>query len=572
MDGISDLQILVANQRREFMAASAAESDLDLAFRLQMEEAFSASAAICPSATASATSTATAFASASTTSTAIATESASAAAVSTDADLYHALDLQSIALDIYEQELRDAELSRVELRRVTEELRIRANDERLAREIHDMPDEEWDEYGDNVERPIELLGADEDLPFQLYFKGMTANDLVRGKLVKIAGIGVAVCDPKGELLLKIQKPVSAAGHEVVETEALIEGLNAIVELGIKNVSVYFEFMTLFNHVTGKWKVKQQKLVNLIDQVQLIQRKLDKCQMFLLPRCNLRFVFKLVREVIDSQITKCENSAQAKGKSIAMENCSICLEVTDCSQMFSILGCGHRFCFSCMRQHVEVKLRQGMLPGCPHLGCSIMLDVECCRTFVPPRLLEIMCQRIKEGSIPPNEKVYCPYPRCSALMSTSEAIPLQLYSTSKPNTRDNYGLTKCIKCGGYFCINCKVPWHDTMSCYEYKRSNPHLRTEDVRLQSLAKQKLWRQCEKCNHMIELAEGCFHMTCRCGYEFCYTCGAEWRNKKATCACPLWTEQNIWFEDPEEESEDDEYYAEDGPDQYYEEDVYEF
>ncbi|KAK8926542.1 hypothetical protein KSP39_PZI018495 [Platanthera zijinensis] len=559
MDGSTDLEFLVANQRREYMAASTAESDLELAFRLQMEEAIAASASVSPSACTSISASATASSSATSPAAASANTSYSTAAP-TVADLSHALDLQSIELGIYQQELRDAELSRIEIRRVTEELRIRANDERLAREIHDMPDEEWGEYGDNIERPIELVSADEELPFQLYFKGMTASDLVGGELVQIAGIGVAVCDPKGELLLKIQKPVTAAGanHEVVEAKALIEGLNAIVELGIKNANVYFEFKPLYNHVIGKWKVKQQKVVNFIDQVQLLQSKLDKCQMFLLPRCNVRFVFKLVREVIDSQITKCENSVNAKGKNIVMENCSICLEVTDFSQMFSILGCGHRFCFSCMRQHVEVKLRQGMLPGCPHLGCCIILDVESCRTFVAPRVLEIMCQRIKESSIPPNEKVYCPYPRCSALMSTSEAIPLQLYSTSKPNTRDNYGLTKCIKCCGYFCINCKVPWHDTLSCYEYKRSNPHLRTGDVRLQSLAKQKLWRQCEKCNHMIELAEGCFHMTCRCGYEFCYTCGTEWRNKKATCACPLWTEQNIWFEDPEEESDDD-YYEED-------------
>ncbi|GJU92048.1 reverse transcriptase domain-containing protein [Tanacetum coccineum] len=30
-------------------------------------------------------------------------------------------------------------------------------------------------------------------------------------------------------------------------------------------------------------------------------------------------------------------------------------------------------------------------------------------------------------------------------------------------------------------------------------------------------------------------------CGYEFCYTCAAEWKNKKATCSSPLWDEGNI-------------------------------
>ncbi|KAL6967336.1 hypothetical protein U1Q18_033144 [Sarracenia purpurea var. burkii] len=31
-------------------------------------------------------------------------------------------------------------------------------------------------------------------------------------------------------------------------------------------------------------------------------------------------------------------------------------------------------------------------------------------------------------------------------------------------------------------------------------------------------------------------------CGYQFCYICGAEWKNKKATCACPLWDERRIF------------------------------
>ncbi|KAL6011085.1 hypothetical protein ACLOJK_001529 [Asimina triloba] len=59
---------------------------------------------------------------------------------------------------------------------------------------------------------------------------------------------------------------------------------------------------------------------------------------------------------------------------------------------------------------------------------------------------------------------------------------------------------------------------------------------------------------------------MGVKCGYEFCYTCGAEWKNKKATCSCPLWNEENIWRDrdddDDEEESDygsEEEYYGSD-------------
>lgn len=61
------------------------------------------------------------------------------------------------------------------------------------------------------------------------------------------------------------------------------------------------------------------------------------------------------------------------------------------------------------------------------------------------------------------------------------------------------------------------------------------------------------------------------RCGYEFCYTCGAEWKNKAATCACPLWDEEHIMDDSDEElfdeefdEDEDEENYESDSDDYY--------
>ncbi|XP_008225820.1 PREDICTED: probable protein ariadne-2 [Prunus mume] len=104
-----------------------------------------------------------------------------------------------------------------------------------------------------------------------------------------------------------------------------------------------------------------------------------------------------------------------------------------------------------------------------------------------------------------------------------------------------GGRKCMKCHHLFCINCKVPWHYDMSCYDYRRSETYSLAEGQLLKSLAMKKLWRQCSKCKHLVELDSGWYHITCRCGHQFCYTCGAEWKNKKATCDCPLWDEHYI-------------------------------
>mmetsp|Transcript_12415 Transcript_12415/g.18482 ORF Transcript_12415/g.18482 Transcript_12415/m.18482 type:complete len:390 (+) Transcript_12415:33-1202(+) len=41
---------------------------------------------------------------------------------------------------------------------------------------------------------------------------------------------------------------------------------------------------------------------------------------------------------------------------------------------------------------------------------------------------------------------------------------------------------------------------------------------------------KRCQRCGNGIERSEGCLHMKCRCGYKFCYKCGA---NLDAGCDC---------------------------------------
>ena len=56
-----------------------------------------------------------------------------------------------------------------------------------------------------------------------------------------------------------------------------------------------------------------------------------------------------------------------------------------------------------------------------------------------------------------------------------------------------------------------------------------------------------------------------CRCGYEFCYNCGAEWKNKTATCSCPLWEEDFIWRENRESDEEEEDEDEEDSDDDWF-------
>ena len=42
---------------------------------------------------------------------------------------------------------------------------------------------------------------------------------------------------------------------------------------------------------------------------------------------------------------------------------------------------------------------------------------------------------------------------------------------------------------------------------------------------------KRCQQCGNGIERSSGCLHMKCRCGYKFCYKCGANYLD--AGCDC---------------------------------------
>ncbi|PKI62571.1 uncharacterized protein LOC116201050 [Punica granatum] len=546
----NDLPTVISEQQRELMAAQTLESDLDLAFRLQLEEAVAASVVLSSAASSSSSSS----------SSSSPPPPPPPIAPETDVSVSFP-SLQSAELSAFEQEIKDRALIETETRRIKEELKRRIHDQNVAREILIIPEDEWEEWGDSFEKPYgegSSSGAvASDVVFRMYFKGLVSEERVKGKATVLSGIGVAICDPRDNLIFEVRKPLFGNGRSRhgAEARALIEGLNAALALDLKRITLFCDYHPLYKFVIGRWPAKQRKIAELVNEVFVLKKKFTYCNALLVARNDVKFAFKLAREAIISQVTRPDSFSQC-GQDNNQEECVICLEDKNISQIFSVDPCLHRYCFSCMKQHVEVKLLHGIVPKCPQEGCKSELAVSNCSIFLTPKLIEMMAQRIKEASIPPSEKVYCPYPKCSALMSKGEILE---------NAKDALGgekrseARKCLKCNGIFCIECKVPWHDKMTCQEYRRRHPLPPLEVLRLRHLAERNLWRQCVKCNHLIELSEGCYHMTCRCGYEFCYNCGAEWRNKTPTCHCPLWEEDYIWHD----RDSDDDYYTDETDDE---------
>ena len=111
------------------------------------------------------------------------------------------------------------------------------------------------------------------------------------------------------------------------------------------------------------------------------------------------------------------------------------------------------------------------------------------------------------------RIYCPAKGCGSW------IPPRDIHMDKEAKR-KYG--KCNRCKTKVCATCNGKWHGSRPCQNDE--------ETSKFQEMAKEEGWQRCYNCSAMVELKEGCNHMTCRCTAEFCMICGAKWKS----CDCP--------------------------------------
>jgi hypothetical protein len=113
-----------------------------------------------------------------------------------------------------------------------------------------------------------------------------------------------------------------------------------------------------------------------------------------------------------------------------------------------------------------------------------------------------------------DRLYCPRPTCSVFLGS---------------TADHLDNVVCPRCATEVCVTCKQTVHPGEACGE------SLAVQQVK--ALAREQHWQTCPGCAQIIDLQQGCYHMTCRCRMEFCYVCAARWK----TCECPQWEEARL-------------------------------
>ncbi|KAI9171088.1 ATP-dependent RNA helicase DEAH12, chloroplastic [Paramyrothecium foliicola] len=180
-----------------------------------------------------------------------------------------------------------------------------------------------------------------------------------------------------------------------------------------------------------------------------------------------------------------------------------------------LKCGHRMCHTCLQRSFKLSVNdpQHMPPKC------------CTQDYIPLKHVERLFDNSfkktwnrKFAEYSTRNRIYCPSRKCGEWIKPSHI-----------RREEGRKVARCGRCKTKVCGACNGKWHSSVECPRDEETNQFLQQ--------AKEEGWQRCFGCKVMVELKEGCNHMTCRCGAEFCMICGTKWKN----CDCPWFNYETI-------------------------------
>ncbi|KAL4886974.1 hypothetical protein BJY04DRAFT_44369 [Aspergillus karnatakaensis] len=167
-----------------------------------------------------------------------------------------------------------------------------------------------------------------------------------------------------------------------------------------------------------------------------------------------------------------------------------------------LRCAHLWCLGCLKNSFErARMDENLFPP------------KCCGAPIPVFNIEAVMSKHEmesfknaEVEFSTTDRIYCSKEDCRKFIN-----PKNIKADR----------ATCPYCLAHTCRMCKGPYLADNKC-----------PGDLALQAtlaLATQRGWQRCFSCRAVVELTQGCFHIHCSCGAQFCYLCGSKWKS----CRC---------------------------------------
>jgi len=186
------------------------------------------------------------------------------------------------------------------------------------------------------------------------------------------------------------------------------------------------------------------------------------------------------------------------------DCSVCGESVH-PHVTVRLACNDIYCKPCLKDFfMRVAYDEGLFPPKCH---SQPIELSVIEADLSAEDLAVY--RSAELEFGSTCRVYCADPACAKFI---------------PIAHRTLDTALCAVCGVESCMHCKALAHHGSACPEDK--------EGQSLIQFANEQGWKACHGCSRIVSRDEGCDHMTCKCGTEFCYRCGTQWKR----CGCSDW------------------------------------
>ncbi|EPE31241.1 RING/U-box [Glarea lozoyensis ATCC 20868] len=209
----------------------------------------------------------------------------------------------------------------------------------------------------------------------------------------------------------------------------------------------------------------------------------------------------------SKVQYADDIVQAEGMKVAAVEprrssqmvlpCVSCMELKT-KALTATLACKHVYCGDCIAEAFRTAKTSRTEFKC----CGVSVPILHALPFLPKTIVKAYTALLLEKSTP-NPK-YC--------HDCSNFIPPKFIKGSS---------CLCPVCRKRSCRICGDKAHPGVCADD---------EEGKKVLALARKKGWKTCT-CGWILERNQGCLHMTCRCGAEWCYSCMEKWGDCKSTC-----------------------------------------
>lgn len=112
--------------------------------------------------------------------------------------------------------------------------------------------------------------------------------------------GFVIYDMENNVVEKEGVYVGVTTNNQAEYKALIFGLQAALELGVKSIQIYMDSLLVVNQVQGIWKIKKAELAPLCDEIKELLTEFDDFSLSHVPRALNKEADAMVNECLDNQ--------------------------------------------------------------------------------------------------------------------------------------------------------------------------------------------------------------------------------------------------------------------------------